>query len=153
MKIKIELTDNLLEDEIVIRCSHLSEEIRCIEEAVIEISNQKRGISCYKGEVEFFLNLEDLLFFETEDGMVWVHTREHVYETRYKLYKLEEMLPGHFMRVSKSAILNVMKVYSLSRNLSAASEVAFKGTHKTVYVSRHYFKLLKCKLEEMRIRR
>lgn len=153
MKIQIELTDNLEEDEVLIRCSHLSEDIRRLEGVVKEISNHKRGISGYKGDKEFFLNLEDMLFFETEDGTVWAHTKDSVYETKYKLYELEEMLPGHFMRVSKSSILNVSAVYSISRNLSAASEVAFLGTHKTVYVSRHYFKPLKCKLEEMRIRR
>ena len=153
MRIQIELTDNLEEDEVLIRCSYLNEDIRRIEEAVKEISNHQKGISCYRGDVEYFISLEDMLFFETEDGMVWAHTRDCAYETRYKLYELEEILPGHFMRISKSAILNVATVYSISRNLSAASEVAFKGTHKTVYVSRHYFKPLKCKLEEMRIRR
>lgn len=153
MKVKIELTDNLLEDEVLIRCSQLSEDIRRIEESVKEINNRQKGISGYKGDVEFFLSLEDLLFFETEDGIVWAHTRDCIYETRYKLYELEEMLPGYFTRVSKSAILNVMKVYSLSRNIPSTSEAAFQETHKTVYVSRHYFKPLKCKLEEMRIRR
>lgn len=153
MKIKIELIDNLEEDEVLIRCSHLSKEIRQIEELLNKSGTQQKGITGYKQDMEVFLSLEDILFFETEDGIVWAHTQSSAYETKYKLYELEEMLPGHFMRVSKSAILNAGVVHSISKNLSAASEVAFKGTHKRVYVSRHYFKPLKCKLEEMRIRR
>ena len=68
------------------------------------------------------------------------------------LYELEELLPGQFMRVSKSAILNTSHVYSITKNLSSSSVVQFRNTHKQVYVSRMYYKPLKCKLEEKRIK-
>ena len=73
------------------------------------------------------------------------------YQVKYKLYELEELLPRFFMRVSKSAILNTNHIYSINRNLTASSVVAFLNTHKQVYVSRYYYKPLISKLEEKRL--
>lgn len=78
------------------------------------------------------------------------------YERQYlpdkiQLYELEELLPGSFMRISKSAIVNTSHIYSISRNLTASSVVAFADTHKQVYVSRYYYKPLINKLEEKRL--
>ncbi len=64
----------------------------------------------------------------------------------HKLYELEELLPRAFIRISKSAILNSSKVYSIARNLTASSRVEFFGSHKAVFVSRNYYKLLKDKI-------
>ena len=89
---------------------------------------------------------------ETDGNAIQVHTRDDIYQTRYKLYELEELLPGQFMRVSKSAIMNTSHVYSITKNLSSSSVVQFRDTHKQVYVSRMYYKPLKCKLEEKRIK-
>ena len=52
---------------------------------------------------------------ETDGNAIQVHTRDDIYQTRYKLYELEELLPGQFMRVSKSAILNTSHVYSITK--------------------------------------
>ena len=76
--------------------------------------------------------------------------KRQVYEVKYKLYELEGILPNNFMRVSKSTILNVNYIYSITRNLTSSSLVEFKNTHKKVYVSRYYYKPLKIKLSEMR---
>ena len=61
------------------------------------------------------------------------------------------MLPGFFMRVSKSTILNTDRVYSLTRNLTASSLVTFADSHKQVYVSRNYYKALVNKIKEKRV--
>lgn len=81
------------------------------------------------------------------DG-ISAHTIQDMYRIKYRLYELEEMLPGYFLRISKSAILNTKKIFAIDRNLSSASLVSFQGTHKKVYVSRRYYKPLKDRLEE-----
>ena len=153
MKIRIELDENLIEDEVLIRCRSLDENVRKIQEAVSQVLTGKQQLICYKEDTEYYLSLDEILFFETETKEVWVHTTDKMYQTRYKLYELEELLPGHFMRVSKSTILNTNRIYSITRNLTASSVVEFMGSHKQVYVSRYYYKPLKCKLEEKRIRK
>ena len=94
-----------------------------------------------------------MLFFETDGNTINVHTADDIYETRYRLYELEEMLPGSFMRISKSAVVNTNRIYSISRGMSASGVIQFEHTHKQLYVSRLYLKPLKQKLEEKRIGR
>ena len=152
MKIRIEVDETTFENEVVIRCAGLTKEVQMIQQALSEIAAGNQRFIFYKGETEYYMSLDEILFFETENGTINVHTADDVYQTKYKLYELEERLPGYFMRVSKSAILNVDKIYSMTRNLSTCL-VQFTKSPKQVYVSRYYFKPLKEKLEEMRMRR
>ena len=73
-----------------------------------------------------------------------------MYETQYRLYELEEILPRYFMRVSKSTIVNLNQIYSITRNITASSLVEFYGTIKKVYVSRNYYKALIDRMGEKR---
>lgn len=153
MKIKIEIEEALAEDEVVIRCRGLTEEISAIQKAVSEVSSAAQKFTFYKGNTEYYLTLDEVLFFETDETGISAHTRTEAYQTKYKLYELEDILPGFFMRVSKSTILNTNHIYSINRNLTASSVVAFSDTHKQVYVSRYYYKPLISKLEEKRLHR
>lgn len=150
MKVRIDIDENLQESEIIIRCSKLDERTRKVYDTLMDVSKESNHLMLYKGSVEYYFPLENILFFETTENCISAHTVNNVYETTYRLYELEELLPGYFMRVSKSTILNLNHIYSISRNLTASSEIQFVNTHKQVYVSRYYFKSLKCRLEEKR---
>lgn len=149
LKIRIEM-EPLEEDEITIRCKELTPEIMRLQQVLSEMTSRSSQFVLYKGDTEYYIELNKILFFETENSMVLAHTAKDVYETRKKLYELEDILPGMFLRISKSAIVNVDKIYSISRNITASSAIQFQGTHKEIYVSRAYYKLLKEKLEEKR---
>ena len=153
MKIKIEIDENLSEDEVLIRCRGLTEQVTEIQKAVSEVVNTSKRFVFYRGNTEYYLALDEILFFETDGDGINAHTRDNIYQTKYKLYELEDLLPGCFMRISKSSIVNTNHIYSISRNLTASSVVAFAGTHKQVYVSRYYYKPLVNKLEEKRMRK
>lgn len=150
MKVRIDIDENLKEDEIIIRCSKLDVRTQKVYDTLMDVTKESQHLMLYKGNVEYYFPLENILFFETTDNGISAHTVDNVYETTYRLYELEELLPGYFMRVSKSTILNLNRIYSISRNLTASSEVQFINTHKQVYVSRYYYKSLKCRLEEKR---
>ena len=96
-----------------------------------------------KQKSEYLLTLGEILFLETADSFVAVHTAKDIFETKQKLYELEELLPGSFMRVSKSTIINTAKIRSISKNITGASAVEFAGSIKKAYVSRNYIKALK----------
>ena len=159
MKVKIEIEPDLQEDEILIRCKALDETTQKIQQAISDIIAQGSFWTFYKtdhkqgeGPTEYYLPLEKILFFETVDGGISAHTADDIYETKYKLYELEERLPGYFMRISKSTIVNINQIYAITRNLTASSVVEFAGNHKQVYVSRLYYKALKERLEEKRLK-
>ena len=153
MKIRIEIDENLIEDEVVIHCASINEEVTKVQKAIGEVVNASQKLVFYKEATEYYLELDEILFFETDESGISAHTRKEVYQTKYKLYELEDLLPGFFMRVSKSTILNTRHIYSINRNLTASSVVVFAGTHKQVYVSRYYYKPLISKLEEKRLKR
>lgn len=153
MKIRIDIDEKLAEDEVIIHCQSLTEEVAKIQKAVSEVVNASQRLVFYKGTTEYYLTIDEILFFETADNTINAHTRADIYQTKYKLYELEDILPGFFMRVSKSAILNTHHIYSINRNLTAASVVTFSKTHKQVYVSRYYYKPLISKLEEKRLQK
>lgn len=153
MKIRIEMDENLIEDEVVIHCAALNDEVMKVQKAISDVVNASQKFVFYKGQTEYYLMLDEILFFETDESGIIAHTKKDVYQTKYKLYELEDILPGFFMRVSKSTILNTRHIYSINRNLTASSVVAFEDTHKQVFVSRYYYKPLVSKLEEKRLKK
>lgn len=150
MKVKIEIDENNSEQEIIIRCKRLNDETQRIYNLLTDISKEQMQIILFKENVEYYINIADILFFETELGCVKAHCKDEMYDTKYKLYELEELLPGHFMRISKSTIINLNAIYSIKKNVTTSSEVQFYGTYKQVFVSRNYYKVLKIRLEEKR---
>lgn len=153
MKIRIEMDDNLEEEEIVIRCKELSEEIIALQSRITDSIQTNQQLEVARSGTTYFLPLEEILFFETGSACVVVHTAEQIYETRMRLHELDELLPGNFMRISKSAIIHVKKIRAIRKNIAGASEVEFVGTHKKTFVSRSYFKALMSKLEEKRLKK
>lgn len=150
MKVRIEIDEKLQEEEVIIRCSKLDAKAQKVYEMLTDFSKESKYLMLYKENTEYFLPLDHILFFETAGNCISAHTADNIYQTVYRLYELEELLPGCFMRVSKSTILNVNHIYSITRSLTASSVVQFMNTHKQVYVSRHYYKPLKCRLDEKR---
>ena len=149
LKIRIEMFEGV-QEEVGIRCREITPEIIRLQQLLSGNSDRSNQFLVYKGDTEYYLNVNDIIFFETDGNAVMAHTRDDVYETRRKLYELEELLGGRFQRISKSAIVNVDKVYSIKRNVTSSSAIEFQGTHKQIYVSRAYYKILREKLEEKR---
>jgi DNA-binding LytR/AlgR family response regulator len=148
VKINIEVVDNLNEDEVLIRCGRVDNTIQKIHRFVLEQSLMDTKITFYKENKEFYFPLEDVLFFETDGEHIYAHTVNDSYRIKHRLYELEEMLPKYFVRAAKSTIVNIMQVYSITRNLTSSSLVQFINSHKNVYVSRHYFNELRQRLKE-----
>ena len=143
LKVTIEIDPGATECEVTIKCPGVNEEVVRIQKLLSGNPAGEPQISFFKEDSEFFLPLDTVLFFETDGGQIRAHTADDEFETRYKLYELEEMLPSCFIRISKSTILNTHKLYSITKNLAGASKIEFQGTYKTVYCSRNYYKALK----------
>ena len=146
MKIRVEVEPDLKDTEVVIRCNEVNETVIQLQNLINQAEKEKKRIVFYKDDTEFFIPLSNVLFFETSGEQVWAHTADEEFLVKFKLYELENMLPEMFMRVLKSTILNTAKIYSILRNLTAASKIEFYQSKKTVFVSRFYYKELKNKL-------
>jgi response regulator of the lytR/algR family len=148
MKVRIELDPQMDEPEMIIRAPRLTEEVARFQQLILE--QKMTPLTFYKDRSEYFVDVSEILFFETDGEKIYGHTREEAYEVRQKLYELEEILPIAFCRISKSTIVNTKQIYSIEKSFSGTSTVNFYQTHKQVHVSRHYYQLLKERLKEMR---
>ena len=148
MKLKIEVEQQLDETEIVIRCATVDETVQKLQAMILSLSSPK--LLFYKGNQEFYLPLEKVLFFETEGEKVFAHTANDTYLVKHRLYELETILPRFFVRAAKGTIVNISKIYAINRNITSSSQISFTGTHKHVYVSRHYYSSLKERLGDRR---
>jgi len=148
VKLRIEVTDGSVEDEIIIRCNRVDDTVQKIQAFIQSMSAPK--LTFYKGSQEYYLPIEEILFFETDGEQIYAHTRNDAFRVKYRLYELEEMLPHYFVRAAKGTIVNTTQIYAINRNLTASSQVKFAGTHKQIYVSRHYYGSLKDKMNERR---
>lgn len=134
MKLRIEFDDNLQEEEIIIRCRELSPQIIQLKETISESLQKNEVISFYKGDTRVYLSLEEILFFETDQNMVFAHTCDDCFEIHHRLYELEELLPSSFMRVSKSSILNTKHIFPLIKTYMLPALSASAG-----HISRYLY--------------
>ena len=100
------------EDEIIIKCDYL-------DEGLTKLINQFKGgkgkMNFYKDSKIVFVEPDEILYFESVDDTVFAYTKDCVYETKSKLYQLEEELPSStFFRANKAVIVNVDKINSLA---------------------------------------
>jgi len=148
MKIRIEISEQNTEDEIIIRCNQMTSQIQRIQDFVREQASRIPNLTFYKDNQSYFFPLQDILFFETDSEVVYAHTAKDAFRIKLRLYELEELLPHPFMRVSKSTIVNTMHIFTISRNLTSSTLIEFRNSHKQVYVSRHYYKSFMQRLNE-----
>jgi len=145
LKLRIELVEEGAE-EVIIRCSKMDDTVSKLQAYVQSLATP--SLTFYKGNQEFYLTVEEVLFFETDGEQVYAHTASDAFRVRYRLYELEEILSRRFIRAAKGLIVNTARIYAINRNLTSSSQVQFVGTHKHVYVSRHYYKALKERMQE-----
>ncbi len=129
---------------VLIRCRALTEEVREIEAFVRSRQGSLSGLLDAK---QYEVPVSELYYVESVDGKTFLYTKEQVYETSYRVYELESMLRGkHFLRVSKSMLLNLMKIRSIRPALNGRlSAVLHSG--EEVIISRSYVKDLKSALK------
>lgn len=131
------------EDEIMIRCRHLDKRLLKL---IYAIKAGEEKITVLHDGNYFQVAPEEIYYFEAVDNKVFLYLEKEVYETKRKLYELEQIFQGtDFFRASKSCIVNLAKVKSLSPAFNGRFE-AFMRNGERVMISRQYVSALKEKL-------
>lgn len=143
MKITIETPKEGAEDEIIIRCASLDENLMKL---IYTLKADRDQLAAYSDQGIVMLSLKDIYYFEAVDNKVFAYLDKQVYEVKKKLYELEEEYAfTDFLRISKSTIINLPKVARLSPLYNGRLEALLKNGEKTV-ISRQYVAALKKKL-------
>lgn len=128
------------EDELIVRCDYLDESLTKL---INQFKTGKGKMNFYKDSKIVFLEPEEVLYFESVDDTVFAYTKDSVYETKSKLYQLEEELPASiFFRANKAVIVNLDKIDSLAPVFGGRFEAVLENGYKVV-ISRNYLSTLK----------
>lgn len=104
MKVKIEIEEGLEEEEVIIRCASLNDSVVGLQNYLSKQNNGKRCLTLSSGETDFYVPIEEIYFFETEGRELRAHTADKIFTCNYKLYELEQVLPG-FCMFPKAGVL------------------------------------------------
>ena len=144
MDVVIEKIDRGDRELVLIRCRAVTEEVREIESFVRSRQGRLTGTLDSR---KYEISLPELYYIESVDGKTFLYTREQVYETPQRLYELEELLrPKHFVRISKSTLLNLMKLRALRPALNGRMSAVLSSGEELI-ISRSYVKELKSALK------
>ncbi len=140
MKITILDKENSMEeDEVIVKCDSIDESILRLLNA---LKHGKDKLSLYKNSTIVLQDYSEILYFESVDDRVFAYTEKQVYESRLKLYQLEEELPSNFLRASKAVIVNINKIDNLAPDFSGRIEATLSNSCKVIF-SRMYVPVLK----------
>lgn len=127
-----------------IRCHEITEEIK---EIVTFVKTRQGCLTGLQGDRQFEVPVSEVCYIEAVDNHVFLYTLKQVYETRQKLYELEELLKEkYFLRVSKALLINLMKVRSIKPALNGRFSAVLQNGEEII-ISRKYVPELKAALK------
>ena len=131
-------------EELEIRCHEETEEVKDI--VMFAKSRQGKLTGIFEGQ-QYEIPVADVFYVEAVDNAVFIYGKENVYESKQKLYELEGVLrEKYFLRVSKSLILNLMKIKAIKPALNGRY-TAILENGEDIIISRKYVTDLKCALK------
>ena len=80
MKVRIELDPQMDEPEMIIRAPRLTEDVARLQQLILE--QKMTPLTFYKDRSEYFVDVSEILFFETDGEKIYGHTKEEAYEVR-----------------------------------------------------------------------
>ena len=126
--------------QVIIKCRQIDEDIIRLK-SHIELFDRK--LSAKKENELYFINLSDVLYFESVDNRIYLYTEKDVLEIKQRLYELEYLLSDKdFIRISKSQIVNIQKITSLKPELNRTI-LATMCNGEQLSISRKYVKTLR----------
>ena len=140
MEIRILKISRSKPEELEIRCHEVTEQIKEIVTFVKSRQGQLTGV--IEGK-QYEIPVTDVYYVEGVDNTVFIYGLREVYESRQKLYELEGILKEkYFLRVSKSLIVNLMKVKAIKPALNGRYSAVLQSDEEII-ISRKYVPDLK----------
>ncbi len=140
MNVTIKHIDETKCEQVIIECVKVTPQIKDIENYVL---NSDMTLSGILNERTYKLNISNIFYFEAVDEKVFAYTLKDVYEIKLRLYEAEQKYrDNYFIRCSKSFLINIMKIDSISPALNGRFTAHMKNG-ENIIISRQYVKELK----------
>lgn len=143
MKITINVDEKINETKIEIHCKQLTPDIEKIL-ATLRMLNQQMMVT--KEEENYLLDVAKIVYIEAIDRTTFVYTADSLYESKLKLYEMEERLcESGFFRISKSCLVNLRYIKSLRNDVERKLRLTLENGEQ-IMVSRQYADEIKRRL-------
>jgi DNA-binding LytR/AlgR family response regulator len=143
MRVTVRKIKDKEQEQVVIECVDLTQEIKDIYSYALSKGVELPGVE--DGHMAK-IKLEDIYYFEAVDEKLFAYTQNKVFEIKLRLYEAERAYaPYHFIRCSKSVVLNLMQLKSISPALNGRFLAHLKSGEK-VMISRQYISSIREKV-------
>lgn len=143
LKITINIEETVNDTEIRISCKQLTPEIEKIL-ATLRILNQQMMV--LKDDETHIIDVAKIIYIEAMERRTFVYTKDDYYESKLKLYEMEERLVEcGFFRVSKSCLVHLKYIKSLKNDIDRKLRLTLESGEQ-IMVSRQYADEIKRRL-------
>lgn len=143
LKITINIDEAVNDTEIQISCKKLTPEIEKML-ATLRILNQQ--VMVLKGDETYILDVSKIIYIEAMERKTFVYTQDDFFESKLKLYEMEERLVEcGFFRVSKSCLVHLRYIKSLKNDIDRKLRLTLESGEQ-IMVSRQYADEIKRRL-------
>ncbi|MBQ9610888.1 MAG: LytTR family transcriptional regulator DNA-binding domain-containing protein [Lachnospiraceae bacterium] len=130
------------DEKAVIRAVSKTDEIQA---AINLLESSTGSIAVTKDDQTYMLNISSIYYIESVDKRTFIYTKDNCYETKYKLYELENILNMNFLRSAKAMIVNIRKIKSVKSDINGRMNARLLND-ESVVIARSYVKDLKKRL-------
>ena len=117
-----------------------------IDEIVRFIRSREGILKGTKDDRQYSLALPDILYIEAVDEKTFIYLEKDCYESGRRLYEFEEALASrNFARISKSVVVNLMKITSIRPSLNGRFSCVLTNGEQVI-ISRKYVPEIREKL-------
>ena len=143
MKITINIDNSLNDTEIVVNCGALTTETQAIISA-LRLLDKK--LTVVKDEEAYILDVSKIYYIESVDRKTFVYTNTDCFESKLKLYEIEERLYNcGFLRAAKACLVNLKYIRSMKSEINRKLRLTLENGEQ-IMVSRQYADELKVRL-------
>lgn len=144
MKINVEMIDRKKEEQVLIQCYEVTQQV---DEIISFVKSREASLTAFYDSQMHFIYLQDIYYIEAVDNKIFAYLESKVYELKIKLYEFEELYgERYFLRCSKAVIVNLMKIEFIKPALNGRF-IATLSNKENVIISRQYVTELKKKLK------
>ena len=134
--------DEGCEDEVIVHARSKTRLIEEIERLVLAEKHNTPPILGYTGDDIIEIDPQDVVCFYIENKRLYAATKERDLLIKMRLYEIEAMLGGDFVKINQSTVANVHMIEKFSVSLGASLTVHFKNGRRD-YVSRRQVRAVK----------
>jgi len=143
IKVSIQTIEPSEQEEVVIKCHEINDEVLALMKKLQTQGSRPQSIVGTKDDQIHTIKLSDILCIEATENKTFIYCETDFFETKLKLYELEEILKGgSFFRCSKSMILHASKISYVSPAFNGRFEARLINDERII-ISRAYVPELK----------